>query len=234
MSNYDLQWPSAATFESGNGQYLYTNEQRLIERACSLSNAEIIVQLGDWLPVTAVLQQQSAHNGTIAIHDWADLPQTDAIKNDSVELLIIPHTHEYTGTLNQLLNTAARVLVPDGFICILGFRQRSNWIKHLDWTGQAENEEHIVQQLQLRGLRLVEQQRYLYKHVKNTRLSPLIKPLELAAPLLWPKAAGAYMMMAQKQCVPLGSKPVWTDSQLTPGTDLEAARRVAKSKLIND
>lgn len=217
-------WPSDAVFTTKLGQHLALKEQQLAQHVCDVAEASMVIQLGEWQPLCSLLRDHAEHYGSVAIEDWKDLAQTDHLADSSTQLLFIPHTHEYTGTINQLLNTAARILVPDGVICIFGFRQHGNWDKHVPWTGTPVPEEHIVEQMRLRGLHVVQHQQFLYRHAANRPLSPLLRPLEFAAPLIWPNAAAAYMIVGRKACIPLGTKPTWKDSNTTDNPDFEAVR----------
>ncbi|WP_216797388.1 class I SAM-dependent methyltransferase [Candidatus Vallotia tarda] len=55
--------------------------------------------------------------------DFLDLP----FKSRSVDLLILPHTLEFTHDPHRLLREAERVLVPEGRLVIAGFNSLSLW-----------------------------------------------------------------------------------------------------------
>jgi SAM-dependent methyltransferase len=55
--------------------------------------------------------------------DLLDLP----FEAQSVDLLVMPHTLEFTGDPHRLLREAERVLVPEGQLVILGFNSLSLW-----------------------------------------------------------------------------------------------------------
>jgi len=55
--------------------------------------------------------------------DLLDLP----FEAQSVDLLVLPHTLEFTGDPHRLLREAERVLMPEGQLIILGFNSLSLW-----------------------------------------------------------------------------------------------------------
>jgi SAM-dependent methyltransferase len=55
--------------------------------------------------------------------DLLDLP----FEAQSVDLLVMPHTLEFTSDPHRLLREAERVLVPEGQLIILGFNSLSLW-----------------------------------------------------------------------------------------------------------
>ncbi|MCF2133226.1 MULTISPECIES: class I SAM-dependent methyltransferase [Burkholderiaceae] len=55
--------------------------------------------------------------------DFLDLP----FESQSVDLLILPHTLEFTRDPHRLLREAERVLVPEGRLVIVGFNSLSLW-----------------------------------------------------------------------------------------------------------
>lgn len=55
--------------------------------------------------------------------DFAELP----FENQSVDLLVMPHTLEFTREPHELLREAERVLVPEGRLVIVGFNSLSLW-----------------------------------------------------------------------------------------------------------
>ena len=72
-------------------------------------------------------------NGASALHapagrttmwgDFLELP----FENQSVDLLVMPHTLEFTDDPHALLREAERVLVPEGKLIIVGFNSLSLW-----------------------------------------------------------------------------------------------------------
>jgi SAM-dependent methyltransferase len=57
---------------------------------------------------------------------WSDFHELP-FKANSVDLLVLPHTLEFTSNPHALLREVARVLVPEGQLIVLGFNSVSLW-----------------------------------------------------------------------------------------------------------
>ncbi len=76
-------------------------------------------------PLTpAIPSERHAPDGRAAVWcDFLDLP----FEAQSVDLIVMPHTLEFTRDPHRLLREAERVLMPEGQLIILGFNSLSLW-----------------------------------------------------------------------------------------------------------
>jgi SAM-dependent methyltransferase len=70
--------------------------------------------------------------------DLLDLP----FEAQSVDLLVLPHTLEFTRDPHHLLREAERVLVPEGQLVIIGFNSLSLWGVR-QWLGKMTNRQFV-------------------------------------------------------------------------------------------
>jgi SAM-dependent methyltransferase len=75
-------------------------------------------------PAAAAREQPYAPGGRATV--WCDLLDLP-FEAQSVDLLVMPHTLEFTRDPHRLLREAERVLMPEGQLIILGFNSLSLW-----------------------------------------------------------------------------------------------------------
>jgi SAM-dependent methyltransferase len=117
------------------GQYLLQWERAQVDRAVADVFGYHALQLGwpdvaalqanrmphQWLAVAHESQSSSAQ--AVLVTDFAALPFAEA----SLDLLVLPHTLEFSTDPHATLREAERVLVPDGRIVICGLNPTSLW-----------------------------------------------------------------------------------------------------------
>ena len=54
-------------------------------------------------------------------------PETLPVQSDSVDILVFPHTLEFSQNPHEVLREAERVLIPEGHLVLLTFNPWSNW-----------------------------------------------------------------------------------------------------------
>ncbi len=136
-----IDWP--AWTSSAPGRYLLDWEQAQLDRVVSDIFGYHALQLG--MPQLDALRENrmtgralvlDAESGVSALSAanapegrttvWCDLLDLP-FEAQSVDLMVLPHTLEFSRDPHRLLREAERVLVPEGQLIILGFNSLSLW-----------------------------------------------------------------------------------------------------------
>lgn len=139
-------------------------------------------------------------------------PELLPFKNESMDLVVLPHTLDFTEKPEAVIAESARVLRPEGRIILIGFNPCSLWSvqerlariflkKHLlpRRTGPISIKE-IKNLFSLQGLTLQESRYGLYRPLISSRSTLLNKlsALEQAGDRWWPTQGALYFLSATK------------------------------------
>jgi SAM-dependent methyltransferase len=94
----------------------------LVLDAASAASAPYTLPPASGLPLSPGAVSAPEGRGTVWC-DFLDLP----FEAQSVDLIVMPHTLEFTSDPHRLLREAERVLVPEGQLLIVGFNSLSLW-----------------------------------------------------------------------------------------------------------
>ena len=227
--------PAAATlsdwFQTPLGQYL-------LQREFAFFDAEVVdafgfhaLQLG--VPDLDFLRMnRMSHRATLALDsgaavraDFCELP----IATASVDLVVLPHTLEFSQNPHQVLREVQRVLVPEGQMVISGFNPWSlwgatRWMRRrkglAPWDGQFISVPRIKDWLALLGFELSASRMGAYvPPCRGETWLHRLRFMEYAGDRWWPIAGGVYFLRAIKR-IP-GAKLI------TPRWRMSAARKKA-------
>ncbi len=186
----------------------------LFVQECQLANAVLervfgdqIVQIGDWGPAGELLAEARTQAALIFSPHVANgshaLSQPDrlAIRTDSVDAVLLPHTLELSADPHAVLREVHRILRPDGRLIVLGFNPLSWWglLHKLSVTGYPEgmlrhiSTRRICDWLRLLNLRVDEVQACYLTPARNSMLKLLQRSQFFA---------NAYLVMASKETIP--------------------------------
>lgn len=157
---------------------------------------------------------------------------------ESVDLIVLHHLLDYSQTPHQLLREASRVLIPHGYLVIVGFNPWSGFglMRHLArlfsrrplWRHQALRLGRLMDWLQLVDMQPVAVERGFYR--PPTRHKGLLQRLhwiEHWGKKLQCPGGGFYVIVACKEVaggIPL--KPAWEEhSRTIPGLGTNPVRR---------
>ncbi len=138
-------------FETPPGQYLLRWEQDQFDLAVADVFGFNAVQLG--LPQLATLRanrmpqrwlalhEESSITGAALLTDAAALPFPEA----SLDLVVLPHTLEFSADPHHVLREVERVLVPEGRVVISGLNPASLW-------GLRQGRAHLMERMGVRAL----------------------------------------------------------------------------------
>lgn len=134
-----------------------------------------------------------------------DLP----IATDSVDVILLPHTLEFSLNPHQVLREVDRTLIPEGHVVVLGFNPWSVWMgwrallrwrKKVPWCGRFLGVPRLKDWLALLGYDVVLTQYYLHRPpLRRPRLLRRLRFLEALGARFWPVLGQAYILVAKKR-----------------------------------
>lgn len=162
---------------------------------------------------------------------YTDLP----FANDSISLVLLPHTLEFDKNAKLTLSETWRVLAPNGYLILIGVNPISLWgIYHLFspskkplWNSSLYTLQTVCQWIHHLGGEIRHTESFLFRPPLSSRpgkwLFDKLTWLEKLSPWLFPYLGGIYLIIAQKQVRPLsrlGSvwqfPPVLSNKALAP------------------
>ena len=160
--------------------------------------------------------------------DFRDLP----ISSNSTDLVLLPHTLEFSDNPHQILREVARVLMPEGHVIIAcfnpwslwGFRRMFGRRRSYPWNGRFINLPRMKDWLALLGMDIAGGQMACYVPPCATqKWLERVAFMEAAGDRWWPIAGGVYFLQAVKRVQGLRLiMPRWTD-RLAPAKALAPA-----------
>ncbi|MEW6353264.1 MAG: methyltransferase domain-containing protein [Pseudomonadota bacterium] len=152
-------------------------------------------------------------------------PDALPIASDSVDVVVLPHTLEFAPDPHQVLREAERVLIAEGSVVILGFNPWSLWgVWRLllmrggepPWCGRFLSLTRIRDWLALLGFDEIQMRPYFFRPpLHHTGVMHKLNFMEHLGARLWPKLAGAYLLVAKKRVSTLTPiKPRWRQRSL--------------------
>jgi SAM-dependent methyltransferase len=193
------------------GRYLLVREQAYFDDAVADVFGFNALQLGhlehDFLSASRIpLKCRLAPHPPATLRaDFHDLP----IAANSVDLLVLPHTLEFSSVPHQILREVHRALMPEGHVVISGFNPRSLWgLRRLfygereafPWCGRFINLPRLKDWLALLGLEIAAGRMTCY--VPPCRQEEWLQRfgfLDKAGDRWWPIAGGVYFLHAIKR-----------------------------------
>jgi SAM-dependent methyltransferase len=166
--------------------------------------------------------------------DFQDLP----VAGGSADLVLLPHTLEFTDYPHQILREVARALRPEGHVIIAGFNPWSLWgarrvfgrKQRYPWSGRFINLPRMKDWLALLGFEISGGQMACYvPPCASQKWLDRVAFMEAAGDRWWPIAGGVYFLQAVKRVNAMRLiMPRWSD-RLVPANSLAAApKKVAQ------
>jgi SAM-dependent methyltransferase len=195
------------------GEALLAAERAQVEEALERAFGLHCVQVGAWggedlflsharTQRRALLSSRGGTGAAVRAHDDA-LP----LQSDSVDVVILPHTLEYSEDPHGVLREAERVLTGEGSVIILGFEPLGTWAaRHRLSRGgfpphlaRLLSERRVADWLKLLGFEVAPPRRFLYTlPLRRLQRGRAKEWLERGGRLLWPRFSAAYLLMARK------------------------------------
>jgi len=205
-------------FQNAPGQMLLAQEQVCLEQLLIGLFGHYLIQLGfagSGLDLSGasrfrsyvVLDAHPKHqaDASSVLGDVEQLP----VMTDSVDVVLMPHTLDFSSDPHQVLREAERVLIPEGRLIILGFNPWSLWgLWHLfyrrsgvvPWCGQFLAQRRIHDWLSLLGFS-VEKSHYLMFRppLKREGIMGRLEGMEQLGQRYWTPLSGVYVVQAVKR-----------------------------------
>lgn len=175
---------------------------------------------------------------------FSGLPHALPLANDSVDVVVLPHTLEFTEHPHAVLREVERVLVPEGHIVMLLFNPWSLWMlrrllwgwrKQIPWCGRFIGSPRSRDWLELLGFDVTYCERYFFRPpLQQHRLMNRLKWLEAVGQRLWPLLGGSYILVAKKRVETLTPiRPRWSARQRVVATGLIESMEQHRGKIAN-
>ena len=192
-----------------------------------------LLQLGDFYSKECLSASRIPHSMVLDPEVRETLPEGERLRSriqgeaeslpvasDSLDVLVLPHTLEFSAEPHQVLREVDRVLIPEGHVVIFGFNPWSPWMLWrllLGWRGKPPwccrfiSPLRMKDWLQLLGFDIVTCRRYFYRPPLNHRgLMRRLRFLDRLGKRWWPVLGGGYVVVARKRVATLTPiKPRW-------------------------
>ncbi|VAX07973.1 FIG005121: SAM-dependent methyltransferase [hydrothermal vent metagenome] len=203
-------------FHSTPGQALLAQEQDCIEQLLSDLFGHYLIQLGfcdSALDLSGVgrfrshvvLDTCAKAVGASILGDAAQMP----VATDCVDVVLMPHTLDFSSDPHQVLREAERVLIPEGRLILLGFNPWSLWgLWHLahrrsgavPWCGQFLAQRRIHDWLSLLGFDVEKSRHFMFRPpLKRHGMMGRLEAMERLGQRYWPLLSGVYVIQAVKR-----------------------------------
>ncbi|MES9843682.1 MAG: methyltransferase domain-containing protein [Candidatus Sedimenticola sp. 6PFRAG5] len=216
-------------FKGPPGDILLEQEWRYLEQRLSGLFGYYAVQVGCLGIQTQLLQAGniksqilvgSGFSATEAAVAIEAAPESLPIASDSVDVVLLPHTLDFSPNPHQVLREAERILIPEGRVVVVGFNPFSMWgIWRLfrrykgtvPWCGQFLSQRRIHDWLSLLGFKVEESQNLMFlPPVSHSGSMHRMRRLEQIGSRFWPMLGGVYVVQGIKRVSRLTPvQPAW-------------------------
>ncbi|MFU8837313.1 MAG: methyltransferase domain-containing protein [Thiohalomonadaceae bacterium] len=170
----------------------------------------------------AMVQAGDAVDGAVGLcAEGGELP----LASGSVDVVVLPHTLSYAALPHALLREVERVLIPEGYVVILGFnpwslfglrRLFAGWRGRSPWCGHFYSSLRLRDWLSLLGFDSLQLRHYFYRPpLASPALLQRLGWLERWGGRCWPILGGGFMLVARKRVTTLTPiRPRWRSRRL--------------------
>jgi SAM-dependent methyltransferase len=205
-------------FNQSPGRELLLQEKVCLDELLPSLFGYYLLQLGQLESEQGLLQgSRIRHNivldlSTLAtpghVHIRGDAVQLP-VRTDSVDVVLMPHTLDFSPDPHQVLREVERVLIPEGRLIILGFNPWSLWglwrmlwrrSSRVPWCGRFLGPRRINDWLSLLGFDLERTQFLMHRPpLKREGVMRRLEFLERMGQRYWSPMVGVYMVQAVKR-----------------------------------
>lgn len=223
-------WPQLQTwYRSELGQQLALHEAGILAETLPDLFGYHLLQLGrlsgeDWLSSSRV-----SHCAVMDFQTpWVSadekrlfgLPDQLPIQSDTMDVIVLPHTLEFSMRPHAILREAERVLIPEGHLVMLVFNPRSIWLwwrwmfgwrQKVPWCARFLSTTRIKDWMELLGFDVVRIQGYFYRPpLQSKTLMHRLGVLERMGRRAWPMLGAGNLVVARKRVVTVTPiRPRW-------------------------
>lgn len=218
-----LQERVCAWFNGSLGRSLQAIEANSLRQLLPQLYGKLAVQLGcpgrtDLLEMSAapthVVLDVQAHNKQLSVCATAE---TLPFETKSVDVVLLPHTLDFSSAPHQVLREVYRILTPEGHAVILGFNPFSLWgvrrlfsrKRDVPWCGQFIGLLRLKDWLALLDFELSRGNMLYYRPpLQHEGLRDRFYFLEKMGDRWWPLGAAVYLVIAKKRVPGLTPLPL--------------------------
>jgi len=211
------------------GENLAAREAELLAETLPNLFGYHLLQLGrlreeDWLASSRV-----SHCAVMDFHPpcaqeednrFFGLPDALPIVSDSMDVLVLPHTLEFSQRPHAILREAERVLIPEGHLVLLVFNPRSLWViwrwlfgwrGKIPWCGKFLSTTRVRDWMELLGFDVIRVQGYYYRPpLQHRAVLHRLGFLERLGRRFWPLPGAGNLIIARKRVVTMTPiRPRW-------------------------
>lgn len=224
MSIVDTKTAATQWLATPPGQYVLAREQAYFDNAVADIFGYHALQLGmeelDLLRASRIpLRVHVGRGATAGLRaDFRDLP----IESNSVDLMVLPHTLEFSDHPHQIVREVARALRPEGQVVIAGFNPLSLWGMRrglggrdaFPWHGHFIHLPRVKDWFALLGLEIVAGSMACYAPpCSEQKWLDRFAFMEKAGDRWWPIAGGVFFLQAIKRVRGIRLiMPKWSDN----------------------
>lgn len=247
----DLQADFRAWFGSELGRELLTAERELVARILPDLFGYHALQIGQALPENLLCSSRIRHRCVLAqalpevdgLSPLRALPEQLPFARDSLDLVFLPHALDAAASPHALLREAARVLIPEGHMLILGCNPWSLWglwrlfrWRRQPWLQRPLSPQRLADWLALLDLEVVGlESAGFVPPLAHATIRRRLTWLEALGRRFWAQGGAAYVLLARKRvsCItPLDTRRL--RALPTPAPVLATEARVRRWMMDNE
>ncbi len=235
-------WPTLqAWYRTELGQLLAIREADVLAETLPDLFGYHLLQVGRLCSENWLMSSRISHSAVMDFHlpqeregqqSLYGLPDQLPIQPDSIDVLVLPHTLEFSQRPHAVLREAERVLIPEGHVVLLIFNPRSIWFlwrwifgwrRKIPWCARFLSTTRMRDWLELLGFEVVRIQGYFYRPpFKNRGVMQRLRVMERMGQKVWPMLGAGNIIVARKRVVTMTPiRPRWRPRrQRVPATGL--------------
>ena len=241
-------YQSLSWLDTPIGAYLLGQEQALFDEVVSDIFGFHALQLG-------FLQADFLKNSRIPFALHASESQGDLvcetqqlpISSNTMDLVLLPHTLDFSVNPQQTLREVERVLMPEGHVVITGFNPISTWGMRRFISKRCSSSSALWHAHFLSALRIKDWLNLLGFEIVSTRMSCYKLPVQSATWMqrfdsldklgcrCWPMLGGVYCIVAKKRVLGMRIiKPNWKQAKLKRGLAISPSQKDDASSALRN
>lgn len=204
--------------ESPVGQILLHTEQQQVNQSVAGLFGYHLLQIGNMGANHLLHESRIKHKVILdlyntSISDPYSHLQGDAealpFDSDNLDVVVLPHTLEFSDEPHQILREVERVLIGEGHVVIISFNPWSlwglwkrcvGWREQAPWNSEFFSLHRIKDWLELLGFELVESRAcFLRPPIQHTKIMNRLAFLEKLAGFITPYIGAVYIVVAKKK-----------------------------------
>jgi len=165
-------------------------------------------------------QTEKTPSGERSRSSICGIPEQLPVATDCLDVVLMPHTLEFSDDPHQILREVDRILIPEGHVVILGFNPWSPWMLwnlvlgwrgKPPWCGRLIRRGRTTDWLQLLGFDIAESHNFFFRPpLANKTVMKRLRFLDRIGRRWWPLFGAGYIVVARKRVSTLTPiKPRW-------------------------